>query len=332
MSVGTRWIGVAAIGVVALALVVPSARAQNVDAETLFRQGVQLEAAGKIAEACASFQDSNKIEPRAGTLIRLGECRLANHELASAWSAFTDSLTRVKDPIKRKIAEDAVANIEPRLSYLTISVPDESRVSGLVITRDGHNVDPMLWNRAIPVDGGKIVIAGQAPGHEEWQTTVDVPVEHGNAHVEVPKFKELAKLAPPPPSNPVPAPQLVVTAPPSPPSNALAYGLAGGGAAVGIAAIVLEMSSRSNISDARNVCPNDLHCSEPAYSQAKSLLDSAALRRDLAIAGGVIGVAAIGIGVDLYLAHRSSSRDVTTWHVTPTASPHGVAFSLEAAY
>ena len=65
--------------------------------------------------------------------------------------------------------------IEPRLSYLTISVPDDSRIDGLVVNRNGAPVDPVLWNRAVPVDGGSYSIGGLAPGHEQWTTVIAVP-------------------------------------------------------------------------------------------------------------------------------------------------------------
>jgi hypothetical protein len=150
-----------------------------------------------VGEACDAFAASNRLEPRAGTLINLGLCREQNRQLASAWVAFKDALTRVKDPKKKKVAVDKVATLEPRLSYLTISVPDESRVEGLVVTRNGQVVDPALLNRAVPVDGGPYTIAGRAPGHEEWTTTVEVATERDKVSVDVPRFKELAALVGP---------------------------------------------------------------------------------------------------------------------------------------
>ncbi|MBK9032011.1 MAG: hypothetical protein IPL61_11900 [Myxococcales bacterium] len=119
-----------------------TALAQNADAEVLFNEAVQLETEGKVPEACNAFEASNRIEPRAGTLIRLGQCREKQGLMVSAWSAYKDSLTRVKDPKKRKLAQDRVNALEPTLSYLTVSVPDDVRVDGLVVTRNGSR-----WTR-----------------------------------------------------------------------------------------------------------------------------------------------------------------------------------------
>src|SRR5450432_2336877 len=99
---------------IAVLCFVPVARAQSAEAEALFNDGARLMAAGQLAEACEAFEASNRIESRAGTLIRLGECREQNHQLASAWSAYKDALTRVRDPQKRALAESKVAQLEPR--------------------------------------------------------------------------------------------------------------------------------------------------------------------------------------------------------------------------
>jgi hypothetical protein len=173
------------------------AHAQNADAEGLFAEGDRLMTRGQFAQACDAFEASNRIEPRAGTLVRLGECRELNHQIASAWSAYKDALTRAKDPRKREIAITKAAALEPRLSYLTVSVPEESRVDGLEIRRNGQLLDRGLWNRSVPIDGGTYMIGGRAPGHEEWTATIVVPLENGKVSVDVPKFKELLKLVEP---------------------------------------------------------------------------------------------------------------------------------------
>lgn len=171
-----------------------TAIAQNADAEGLFREAVRFETEGKIPEACTAFETSNRIEPRAGTLIRLGQCREKQGRKVSAWSAYTDSLTRVKDPRKKKLAQDRIAALEPTLSYLTVSVPDDSGGDGLVVTRNGSTLESILWNRAVPVDAGAYVIAGNAPGHEAWQITIEVGPVGDRVSVEVPHLKAIKAL------------------------------------------------------------------------------------------------------------------------------------------
>src|SRR5206468_11468525 len=79
----TRFAVVAIAIAVLLAATGGRARAQSAEAEALFSDGDRPMTAGKLAEACDAFEASNRIEARAGTLIRLGECRAKNNQLAS---------------------------------------------------------------------------------------------------------------------------------------------------------------------------------------------------------------------------------------------------------
>lgn len=275
--------------------------AQNAEAEGMFDEGDRLFSAGKIAEACDAFEASNRIEQRAGTLIRLGECREQNHQYASAWSAYKDALTRVRDPRKREIAEAKAKSLEPRLSYLTVSVPDESRVDGLEIARNGQKLDPIVWNRAVPVDGGQYVIVGRAPGHEEWQSTAVVKDENDHVSVDVPKFKEIAKLI-------APAPVVHVAAaddgerPLAPPSlftlrRKIALGAAGAGAVGFIVGIVVGVSANHDRDSAYALCPDpQMPCANADRAQA--LLVSGhglAIEADVALGVGAAAVVAAGV-------------------------------------
>lgn len=173
------------------------------EAEQLFRDGKQLLKDGKIAEACLAFEASEKAEASIATLLSLADCHEKAQQYASAWARFlaAESQTRGQ-PGKNAIANNRTARLraaalEERLSFLTINVPDESRVQGLEVTLDGVAVAPGQWNRAVPVDGGAHVVSGKAPGHEPWSTTMQVSAERDRRAVEVPRFKELPDLAPP---------------------------------------------------------------------------------------------------------------------------------------
>jgi len=281
------------------------AHAQNAQAEALFSEGDKLMNEGRLGPACEAFEASNRIEQRAGTLLRMGECRERNHQLASAWSAYKDALTRVKDARKKEHAKKRAAALEPKLSYLTVSVADDSRIDGLTITQNGQPLDPALWNRGLPVNGGDYVIAGQAPGHDAWQTTVTVPDESGKVSIEVPRFKEIVKLVTP---NPTPA-SIPMTAPAADSHEAgasssmwtarrkIALGVAGGSAASLIAGIVLGTQARSKRDEAHEHCSStQVACPEAAIANK---LISEEQRRALQanIAFGVAGALAIGAGV-----------------------------------
>jgi hypothetical protein len=330
---------IAAISIVAFAFIMAgSARAyaQNADAEALFADGERLMKQGKLVEACDAFAASNRIEARAGTLINLGMCREQSGQLASAWSAYKDSLTRAKDPKKQQVANERIAAIEPRLSYLTISVPDESRVDGLALTRNGFAVDPVLWNRAIPVDGGSYVIAGHAPGHEEWSTKVEVPKESGKISVEVPRFKDIKKLIAPDPTatktepepldeeEPTPAPSMFTT------KRKIAVGVAGLGVAALAVGVVMGIQAKGFEDDAYALCPNPATpCADG--DRATELTDKGHSRALVAnISYGVGAAALIGAGALWFLGAPTNTE--ATVALTPRAGAGTAAIDLTVRF
>jgi len=274
-----------------------NARAQSADAESLFDDGDRLMKQGKTAEACEAFEASNRIESRAGTLIRLGDCRQENHQLASAWSAFKDALTRVKDATKKAIAVAKLAEVEPKLSYLTVTVSDANRLDGLELTRNGSVLDPALWNRPVAIDGGAYTIVAHAPDHKDWTTSARIPNESGKISIEVPKL-----VAEPKPRVVTPTPVTPQPVSPPPPSRwttgrkiAIATATT---AVIGLATgVVLGLDAKSKQHDA------DLLCSDPAVpcgSSSSAQSDNGTAHRRALYANisfGVAGAAAIATGV-----------------------------------
>jgi hypothetical protein len=271
----------------ALALGIPfgggRAHAQNAQAERLFQDGNKLMADGKLGQACAAFEASNRIEARAGTLIRLGECREQNQQLASAWSAYKDASNLATDPRKQRFATTNAATLEPRLSYLTVAVSDQSRVRGLALTRNDTSFDPMLWNRALPVDGGDYVIAARAPGYETWQKTVHVPWEGAKLSINVPPLAKDRKVTV--------APGAAFPAPSNPPA-ASSTPLNPPAAAQTSPAVTIPVTT---------VVQQDVHVNlmEPARktSAAVEAVPASSTRKYITIGAGVTGVAAVGVGL-----------------------------------
>ncbi|MEO8846561.1 MAG: hypothetical protein ABI591_08185 [Kofleriaceae bacterium] len=299
----------------------PTAHAQSAEAEALFVDGAKLMTDGKIAAACDAFEASNQIEARAGTLIRLGECREQNHQVASAWSAYKDALTRVKDPRKRAIATAKVAELEPKLSYLTVSVPAVSRLDGLTLTRNDKPFDATLWNRALPVDGGDYLFVGRAPGHDDWKATVRAPIDSGKITLDVPKLEPTNKVvdvvtAPPPPEvqEDPPAPATTFTT-----KRKVAIGVAGVGVLGLAGGIVFSIQAKGKQSDAHASCVDpQMPC---ANADAANALIKSAQSRALAanISFGVGAALAIAAGVLWFTgAPETPAQQVT---VVPTFAP-----------
>ena len=91
------------------------------------------------------------------------------------------------DDAKREAeARRRAAALEPKLVYLTIVVPEDSRVDGLVIKRNDTALDRALWDQRVPVDPDEYTISGEAPGREPWSTSVVVRARNKDKKVEVP--------------------------------------------------------------------------------------------------------------------------------------------------
>lgn len=281
-------------------------------AEALFRDGKQLMKEGKLDEACAAFEGSERAEHNVATVLSLADCREKNRQYASAWALFlqADSQTR-SDPKKAVLnttAKNRARALEARLSYLTINVPDESRIPELVVTRDGAPVDQAEWNRSIPADGGTHVIAGKAPGHEPWSTTVKLRPEGDKQSVEVPRFKALPEIvnkqlhddaaarddgAESPPPAPAPGPFTL--------KRKIGIGVAAAGVAAGVSMVVIFGIQANHLHDeALATCPPSA-CSPQDAIQAKATNDKAISRGYVATAGVAVMAMAVGAGAALWL-------------------------------
>jgi hypothetical protein len=220
-------------------------------------------------------------------------------------------MARARDPDKQKLASAGAAALEAQLSYLTVSVSDDSRIADLTLTCNGKPLDRSSWNRALPVDGGDFIIVGRAPGYDDWQTVVHVAVERAKVSVDVPRLKELPLMGPlvtVPPPDQAAAPATV--AHPAPPSSAadpgkpsrrkLIIGLAIAGV-VGVGAgTALEIETRSLLRDVKRDCPG----SGPYCPNGDAVdRNNGEVRRDavLAIIGFAAGGAAIAAASVLWL-------------------------------
>ncbi|MDI1432325.1 tetratricopeptide repeat protein [Polyangium sorediatum] len=165
-------------------------------ADALFEEGRELLKAGRAAEACPKFAASQKLHPRPGRLLQLGDCYEKNGETARAWETFreAESAARVdKDERRMEVASQRAGDLEPKLAKLVVEVPPEARVAGLLVRRNGKSVEATAWGVAVPVDPGEQRIEVTAPGKKAWVGKVVVEGKPGVTTAWVPALVDEVK-------------------------------------------------------------------------------------------------------------------------------------------
>lgn len=128
----------------------------RVAAEALFEEGRSLVAAGKVAEACPKFADSQRLDPAPGTLLNLASCWEKLGRTASAWVTYREAASAA-NALGRSdyvaTAQRHADSLAPKLARITVNVPQA--IDGLELRRDGAIVSSIQWGQAVPVDPGR---------------------------------------------------------------------------------------------------------------------------------------------------------------------------------
>jgi tetratricopeptide (TPR) repeat protein len=331
----------AALLVAALSLAaLPALADQPTDpklAQSLFDRARALMDQARFAEACPLLEESQRLDPGGGTLLNLAVCLEGAGKLATAHATFHEALSQaIRDgrDDRKKIAEERVAALGPRLSTLTVEVPAEARVPDLVVWLDGAKLSPIAWGVPTAVDGGDHRVEAAAPEAERWVRVVAVSPEGDRVTVRVeaprPLFAPDADTEPgEPATKPVPKP-----AKPKPrrisrlstaswATGGTGLGLFALGAAMGIAAVVeddkLETEALENGCNlARGYCPDEV------------LADDYASRAETVQALGWAATGALGAGAVLLIVAPLLPRE----RVVPTAAvtPAGASFGLAGSF
>lgn len=288
-------------------------------ADTLFQQARALMTEGKFSEACSKLEQSQRLDPGAGTLLNLAGCYENLGLTASAWATYHEAATLAARSGREDwegTARKRAALLEASISTLTISVPPDTRVRGLRIERDGTTVESSQWGVPIPVDPGAHPVAVNAPGRMSWSTSVSV---RGDAHAATITIPLLAPRAQAPVATST-TPQPDVLPREGQASDASAVPLeqqdqrttalvVGGIGVVGLAAgTVFGLMAKKTYSDSSTYCDESNRCSGTGME-----LDGQAHRwATLSTVSFGVGAAALAAGGVLYFT-------------TPADAPHDIA-------
>jgi hypothetical protein len=325
---------------VALCAGVSPAQAQDAPAQAagraLFNEGVALFNKGEFEAACPKFEASLKQFPGIGTRGKLAECYEKVGRYASAYQAYREVAqlaTRTGDPAREQVASERAKGLEPKLSYVTVVLPPANDVTGIVIKRNGREVERAKLGAAEPVDSGAVAIDVTAPGRKPYSGHINV-MQGLSVKFEIPALApEASVVAPAPAPAPTPAsppPQEGAAVHGDPPSWQKPVGLVLIGAGVvglGVGSI-LGLSAKSKYDGAfeGGGCDSATKaCDAQGQSAVDSAHSTATVSTVVFAAGAVLGVAGV---VVLLTAPSGKPRAI---HIAPTTYAGGAGLSVGGA-
>jgi hypothetical protein len=151
-----------------LAPPLPPGQAELAQADALFIAAKQLQAAGKVADACPKFAESKRLAPGVGVSLHLADCyeRLGRHASAQLEFLAAEELARQRDDKRAEVASVRAKELEPRVNHVVIDLPYAPPDASVrtQVELDGTSVPAKSWGVALPVDPGDHLVVVRATG------------------------------------------------------------------------------------------------------------------------------------------------------------------------
>ena len=327
---------------VALLLTWQSAGASAQDpvaAAANFERGVKEMKAGNFVVACPALAESDRLEPRPGTLFALAECEARWGRLATATAHYQDYTTRVsrlpaadQEAHRERVAIAAtrVADLEPRIPKLTLVLPPDAP-PGTEVRRDDVVLGAPSLGTPLAIDPGTHELATRAPGGTPHQQTVELqPGESKTVELVV----NPAPAPPPPPIvRAIPIAPAVAQLPPPRPNDRRTAGFVVGG--VGLAGITAGVVAGALVLGEKSAVDRD--CGPDGACRGNGLAEATTLQTTAQVSNVTFGVggALLVAGAILVLTAPSTppatkSAMVVRWLVS--AGPGSAALGLGGAW
>jgi tetratricopeptide (TPR) repeat protein len=259
-------------------------------ADQLFKKGQKLLAEKRYAEACAAFEDSDRLDPEIGAKLNVARCYQEWGKLATAWRWYTDAeqlASKAGDPRTPKI-HARVEELDRDVPRLTLVLPAGAVTDQLAIQLDGTALALATLGDERRVDPGPHDITILIDGKPRTPRTV--PVQRGDrtrVELDIPARRQARRAATPEPVG-------------DPGRNRRLIGLGASGAgvvAVGIAGIA-TLRARSDYQHALHGHCND--ATDMCDPTGLAGTHSARHRANIATVVTVLGAAAVAGGLVLY--------------------------------
>lgn len=166
-----------------------SAHADRGRAKELFEEGLAFVEKGKLAKACASFNQSLELDDTVETKLELADCLDKQGYAWRAWQLFVAARADADSDDQKQRAKERAGEIEDKLAVVIIKVEDPE-TPGLGITINGREVTPAKKIRQL-VDPGSVEVVAVA---SESRFNKTVEAEQGaKVTVTVPRLAQIEK-------------------------------------------------------------------------------------------------------------------------------------------
>lgn len=165
-------------------------------AEALFRAAKDLQAGDQLAEACAKYAESHRLDPKPGTILNVATCHEQEGRTATAWADYSEAATfaaRARQAERERFARAKIDELAKTLSYVTFRFPSQP---GLEVLLDGKNLTPASAGTRVPIDPGAHTLEAHAPGKVAWSSKITIEPGPAERIVEVPGLTDDAPAAP----------------------------------------------------------------------------------------------------------------------------------------
>jgi hypothetical protein len=299
----------AALAVLASASAGPAAAQPAQEADELFRRGHALYDEGKLEEACRTLARSQALDPSVGTLGLLAACEEKRGLLARAYADFreTERLAGKAKDARGAYAAERAAALLARVGRLVIQVDPTAPPAR--VTRAGEEVRAADLGAELVVDPGSFEIVAAGPDGSEIRRSVTIAA---GQRLEV-VLPALARKPLAPVEHPVMRALAYVTG---------AVGLAGVGVGAGLGALAISRNTASmSCMPSARTCP----ARDDAFTAANA-----------STAAFVVGLAAVGTGVVLFVVSRPSAPAVpgsaVSIGLSPSVGARGGGLSVGGAF
>lgn len=162
-------------------------------ADQRFSEALAMMDAKRYAEACALFEESQRLAPASGTLLNLADCYQELGHLAKAYEAFSEAYAqalRTGNVARQQVAKKRSEALAPKLAHVVVTVPEVA--PGLTVLLDGVDLPSTSWAKPKAVDPGSHGLRVTAPGRKALEIALPPLAAGATRTVEVPPLEPLA--------------------------------------------------------------------------------------------------------------------------------------------